>query len=379
MKKLLLLFGCILSLTAATSFSQGKDEQPNKKALSALTEGRFSDAIAILDKDIRKEKNLFASYLLRADLKRMTGDFASAFADLNSAAVIKPNVGGIYERRADIRMFLRHDMKDVLADLDLAISNGVKHERVFTQRGQAREWTGDHEGAIADYKTAIGMRPGHAQAYVGWSGVYRRTNDNENAIKVLEEFIAFIENSSPGPKPAEGKATVTTNVDLPVEKATDLRRGQQTVVIISGTPMNGPPSPEQMQAMTDRMEQSKNTALAYITLADLLIMRSDLQRAMELVEKGIALDSTDFYGLYVRGRIKVKTGELNGGIADLSRAITAFPPNPGPYLERGIAYLLLGKDAEAQTDFDRYLQLNPAGKARMEKRIEAAEATKQPQ
>lgn len=376
MKNLLLLLCCFLSFTASSAFSQTTDEQANKNALAAVTRGQFADAIAILDKDIRGEKNLFASYLLRADVKRMTGDFAGALADLNSAAAIKPNVGGIYERRADIRMVLRHDMKDVLADLDLAISNGVKHERVFTQRGQAREWTGDHEGAIADYKTATGMRPGYAQAYVGWSGVYRRKNDNENAIKVLEEFIAIVESSSPGPKPAEGKATVTTNVDLPVEKSTDLQRGQQTVVIVSGTPMSARPSPDQMRAMTDQMEQSKNTALAYITLADLYEDGPDLAKARETVEKGIALDPSDFYGLDVRGRIKIKSGDLNGGIRDLSTAIAAFPPNAGPYLERGIAYMLQGKDAEAQADFDRYLQLVPKGKANLEKRISEAKASK---
>lgn len=377
MKNLLLLLCCVLLFTASSAFSQSPDEQANKKALSALTEGRFADAISILDNDIRAEKNLFASYLLRADLKRMTGDFAGSFADLNSAAVIKPNVGSIYERRADVRMILRHEMKDVLADLDLAISNGVKHERVFTQRGQAREWTGDHDGAIADYRAAIGMRPGHAQAYVGWSGVFRRKNDNENAIKVLEEFVAFIENSSPGPTPTEGKATITTNVDLPVENNSDLQRGQQTVVVVSGTPMSGPPSPEQMRAMTERMEQSKNTALAYIALADLYEDGPDLPKAMEMVEKGLALDPSDFYGLDVRGRIKIKNGDLNGGIKDLSTAIAAFPPNAGPYLERGIAYLLLGKETEAQADFDRYLQLVPKGKANLEKRISDAKASKQ--
>lgn len=375
MKNLLLLFGCILSLTASSAFSQTTDEHANKNALAAVTRGQFAEAIAILDKDIRNEKNLFASYLLRADVKRMTGDFAGALADLNSASVIKPNVGGIYERRADVRMVLRQDMKDVLADLDLAISNGVKHERVFAQRGQARAWTGDYEGAIADYRAAIGMRPGYAQAYVGWAGFYRRKDDNENAVKVLEEFVAIVENSSPGPKPAEGKATVTTNVDLPTE-GKELQRGQQTTVIVTGTPVSGPPSPEQMRAMTERMEQSRNTALAYITLADLYEDGPDLTKAMETVEKGIALDPSDFYGLDVRGRIKIKSGDLNGGIRDLSTAIAAFPPNAGPYLERGIAYLLQGKDAEAQADFDRYLQLVPKGKANLEKRISEAKASK---
>ncbi|MDM7921096.1 MAG: tetratricopeptide repeat protein [Pyrinomonadaceae bacterium] len=376
MKKNLLPFCAALLIAGSTIFAQSS-APANKKAVEAMTNGRFADAIAILDKDIRDEKNLFASYLLRADIKRMTGDFPGSFADLNSAIEIKPEDGSLYERRAELTMITRRDMKAMLADLDRAITYGIKHERIFVQRGSARASTGDLDGAISDYQNAVGMRPNYAAAYIGLAGTYRQRGDDEAAVKVLEEFISGIENSSSTPKQVEGKATVTTNVDLPAVSGSDLKRGQQTVIMVTQTAADGPPSPDQMRAMTERMEQSKNTALAYITLADLLIKRSDLQRAMELVGKGIALDSTDFYGLDVRGRIKIKNGDLNGGIADLTRAITAFPPNPGPYLDRGIAYLMLGKDGEAQQDFDRYLEIAPRGKELLEKRIAQAKAEKQ--
>jgi tetratricopeptide (TPR) repeat protein len=212
MKNPLLSLCCVLLFTASV-FAQTVKTEANPKALAAMTGGRFSEAIEILDKDISKEKNLFASYLLRSDIKKMTGDFAGALADVNSAIAIKADDGSLYERRADVRMILRHDMKDVLADLENAVTHGSKHERVYAQRGDIRSWTGDLEGAVADLRTAIGMKPDFARAYVALSGVYRRQNDDEAAIRVLKEFISGIDPAAESTKPADGKAVIITGIE----------------------------------------------------------------------------------------------------------------------------------------------------------------------
>ena len=376
MTKKALPLSVALFLAVSAIFAQ-TTPRPNKKALEAMSNGDFRGAISILDKDISNEKNLFDSYVLRSDLKKMTGDFGGALNDVNSAIDIRSDDGSLYERRADLRSILRQDSKEVLADLDKAITHGIKHARVYAQRGSIRLSTGDHSGAIEDLRTAIGMQPNNSRAYVALSGVYRRMEDDDNAIKVLEEFIAGIENSTSSPKPLEGRATVLTSTELPKERSSDPKTGQESVVIVSSVRVSSPASPDHMRAMGERMEQSKNTALAYVILADLNEKRSNLQRAMELVEKGIALDPTDYYAFEVRGRIKIGQKDFDGAVLDLDRSINGFPVNPRPYMDRGIANLMLGNEEAAKQDFDRYLELNPRGKDFLEKRVQAAKAAGQ--
>ncbi len=93
---------------------------------------------------------------------------------------------------------------------------------------------------------------------------------------------------------------------------------------------------------------------------------------MATVEKGLQIDPTDYYAYETRGKIRIGTGDYNGAVADLSRSIQMMPSMGSKYLDRGIAYLMLGKNAEAQSDFDKFLQMFPRGKENMNKRIAEA-------
>ena len=92
------------------------------------------------------------------------------------------------------------------------------------------------------------------------------------------------------------------------------------------------------------------------------------------MNKGLAIDPSDFYGYETRGIIKTSLGDHTGALADLNVAIKSMPANGIMYLDRGIVYMLLGEDDKAQQDFQHYLQMFPKGKANMDKRIEEARA-----
>ena len=365
------LFLIISSALFSTVNSQS-EQKPNPAALVAMTKGQFREAIRILDADIQDNKNLFASYKFRSDLRRMTGNFQGAFEDVDQAIQLVSNEGSLYQRRSELRMILNPDMKLILADLDLAIANGVKHEKIYASRGMIRGNSGDLDGAISDYETSIAMHPGYPQAYVGLANTYSRKPDEEKEVQTLEDFIATIENSGKKTPVVKGTVTASKTVDIPQLSNDKIRVGQSTEIIVGESRSAGPPSPEQMERITDRLEQSKNTALAYIQLASAYEKRGDYEKAMATVEKGIAIDPTDFYGLETRGKIKIGIGDYSGSLADLDKAIKMMPRIGTMYLSRGIAYLMLGKDVEAQKDFDMFIQIYPKGKPEMDRRIESA-------
>ena len=367
-----LIFIALLSLFSLNLFGQTQ-QSPNKQAFELMSRGDFPGAIAVLDRDIAKNKNLYESYKLRGAIRRMTGDFAGAFGDYDKALALKADDAALYEVRASLRMILRQDFNLILKDLDAAIAYGKKHEKVYTQRAAIRFQARDEAGAIEDYQTAIGLRPDSAAAYNGLSSIYAIRKDDAKAVSILEDFVNAYESSGKKIVAPKREITATSTVDLPSLSDKNMQVGESTVMFKSEAFSTGTmPTPEQMEEMTDKLEQSKNTALIYSNLAQLYEKQKNYDKAMATVEKGLQIDPTDYYAYETRGKIRIGTGDYNGAVADLSKSIQMMPSMGSKYLDRGIAYLMLGKNAEAQSDFDKFLQMFPRGKENMNKRIAEA-------
>jgi Tfp pilus assembly protein PilF len=165
MKKILLTLLLIIS-SGGFVFAQ-EDSKAIKKAAESLDRGDVNGAIAVLNKAIEKGENTFEIYRVRAMLHAMTGNIEAEFRDVSKAIELKSTDGALYKQRAGLRMFLRHDSALILNDLDLAIANGQKVERVYGMRAMMRRQKGDVEGALADYQTALGLNPDSAAATVG--------------------------------------------------------------------------------------------------------------------------------------------------------------------------------------------------------------------
>jgi len=378
MKKftLYLLFLCVLGVFPLAVFGQNSDA--TRKAAELLMQGKFKDAIAVLDKAVEKNKDLFEVYKLRAALKRMTGDFEGALSDLSAAIEQKADDGEIYEQRAMMRLYTRRDKALVLADLDAALANGRKHEKVYSTRGSVKAQLRDFEGAIADYETAIGMRPEMAGAYLGLSSAYGMMRNEEKSTEVLEKFVAMIENSNTKIGKVDGQVVATSDANkIPVMPG-DKNTGMETSVIIRGSTTtgrrysDGGSSNFNQRDTAFEMEQKKNTAAVYSQLGMVYVRRGDYERASQLVEKSLAIDPQDFMALMTRGKIRTAQGNYAAAIADLDASIKLMPNFSQVYLERGIAKLLSGNEAEAQKDFDKFIEFVPNGKTMVDYEIQKA-------
>lgn len=369
-KFILLIFSAFSIFANAVSAQQ--TDQPNAKALEMMSKGDFRGSVGVLDKDIEKQKNVFQAFKLRGSVKRIIGDFNGAIADFSKALEIKSDNGELYEMRAMTRFNLQKDFDLILQDLDAAISYGRKYEKIYNLRGIIKSQNGDIDGAIADYQTAIGLRPEAASAYIGLATLYSMKNNDPKAAVVLEQFIKFLEESGKKTPKVKGEVTAGNSVDITVGNETF---GTETIIVKDEKKNSGgsAPTQEMLDRMSDKIEQSKNTAMAYLNLAAIYERKKDYPLALETVEKGIKIDPTDFYGYEMRGKIKLGLGDYEGTIADINKAIGMFSVKTPKYLDRGIAYLMLSKETEAQKDFETYLQQFPAGKENLEKRIAEAQ------
>ena len=360
----------LFAVLSMSVFAQNSSKS-TREAAEFLNRGDIPGAIAVLDKAVAHKKDLFEVYKMRSFLRPMIGDFSGALDDLSSAIEIKSDEGKLYESRAWLRLRMRQDSSLILKDLDLAIANGRKLEKIYTMRASILRQKGDAEGAIADYQTALGLRPDLAQAHVGLASIYSIGGDENKAASILESFLEAYENSLLKAPNVKGKIIAQSSVQLLPEKKRDTTESVQTIVITRDEPRRMPSSPAEAAAMTDQLEQTKNTALAYTNLASIYEKRGEYEKALKTVEKGVALDDTDTYAVSTRVKIKAALKYYDGALKDFNAAIEKAPAMPYPYLERGITLFILGREAEAQKDFDKYLQIFPQGKTFLEKRLAA--------
>lgn len=368
-----ILFTAILIFSFALVVMAQNEPKIIIKANEVLMKGDFRGAIAILDKGVAKGENLYEIYEMRSSLYGMTGNLQGEFDDLNKALEIKSTEGKLFERRARARMYLRQDNSLILADLDAAIANGHKIEKVYALRAIMRRGNNDFEGALADYQTALGLNPESASTNVGLSSTYELKGDEAQAISVLENFLSKYENSSKKLPKVKGEVVAQTDTLISKDEEKNIVIGSNSIVTREEV-TNFTPTPEAMQKHAEKMEQAKNTSLAYANLARLYEKRGDYEKALETVGKSIKIDPSDANSFGVRGKIKSSMKDYEGALEDLNFAIKSLPSFPNYYADRGIVLLLMNKDAEAQKDFDKFLSIMSAPKSKtyLEKRIEAA-------
>lgn len=339
-----------------------------QKAGELLSKGNINGAIAALDKAVKNNEGSFEVYKMRSSLYGMIGNLQAEFNDLSKAIELKSTDGELYQRRAQARMFLRHDNSLIISDLDSAIANGRKIEKVYNLRAMFRFQNGDREGALSDYQTAVGLNPDSAGSIIGLAGIYRFSENTPQAILILENFLSRYENSSNKLPTVKGR--VVAKKDAIVVKEENMVIGSESVIIVNDDD-DGTLSPEQLRKQTEILENTKNTAQVYSMLAELYNERGDGEKALEMIGKALTIDPTNTQNYGVRGAIKTSLKDYDGAYEDLTRAINASPSFPFNYADRGILLLMMNKDDAAQNDFDKFYEIvsHPNARKNLEKRI----------
>lgn len=367
-------FNCCLSavlLTIAGLFSAFAQETPKvlREAGVLMERGDLKGAIAVLDKAVEKQKDSFEIYEMRSALRMFNGDLAGASADLSRAIEIKPGAE-LYVKRAGIRTFLR-EAEGALSDYNYAISHGYKTEKAYSGRAMLKRTLNDLDGAIEDYQIAVAMNPDAVQAHVGLASTLDQKGKIDGAIEILQGFVDRYEGKRDGTLPKSKFEPTGQNVLLKDEKS----ENEDTQKFIFGQQMKSSvvvESREEAEKLASKQERILNISLVYANLAQMQERKGEYETALANVNKSLSIYKNDFYSIGLRGKILTATGDLNGALNDLNASIKSNPTMLAPYADRGIALLLLGRDEDAQKDFDKYLQMFPKGAENLNKRIEQA-------
>ena len=86
---------------------------------------------------------------------------------------------------------------------------------------------------------------------------------------------------------------------------------------------------------------------AWIRKGITLFNEKEFFDAESCLNRAVSLRPTDFKALYNRGKLRLKTENTEGALADLDKATTLKPEHPGAHELFGDALLKVGKETEA--------------------------------
>ncbi len=370
MMKALFLSMCLLVAgLVAPANAQFFTSETTRKAGEKLVKGDRPGAIAVLDKAIEKRKDLLEAYQMRANLRAATGDFDGAIADYSAALEINPNDAKIYQQRALFRRFKR-DYAGAVQDLDSAIANGLKSEKVYTLRARLKLDMGDVEGAIADYYAALGINPDLVSAQNELASMLERKGDLEEAIARLQAFLDRYEGKHGGKLPSMNDANPTVP-GISIKRQGKEKDSAQVFLQSYGGTFTAN-SPEEMEKHEAELEEIMNLMLAYANLGRMYAKKSEFDKALENYEKGLKIRRGDLFIHKLRSEIRIKKGDLQGAIEDLTVVANSPQPMPDSHLSKGLLLVLRGNDAEAEKEFALYVQTFPESAESLRNQIEEA-------
>ena len=106
--------------------------------------------------------------------------------------------------------------------------------------------------------------------------------------------------------------------------------------------------------------------------------KGDYDEAVEDLDKAVEKSQADAKLYNLRAQAKLRMKDWGGAAADYDAAVRLDPKFPDAYLFRGLVLLNQHKDAEAQKDFDKFLELAPDERAFVGELVEKTKRERAP-
>ena len=337
----LVITACLLLSICVLSNAQKKDPDPLERVMTELQAGRMETALAALDEVIKQYPNNPDAYFLRGSFT-MQANPAQALRDFNKVIELKPDSGQAYSQRAMLRM-VNNDPAGALKDLDAAISHNFKDDSIYYIRGQLRWQTGELNGALSDLNESIRLNPDNPRVYSTRGVLLLTLKETDRALADFNYLLRWYE-TDPSARPAAKSSGSKDGV----KSASPVRPPSEGIVVEmeQKTSNEAPGSKEMAPVIAD----------AYVRRGFIRIDHGNHAAALSDFENALRMDPANVWGLYGRANEYEVKGDLPAALADITKAVQIDPQNGNLVVERGVILVLMGREKEAQADFDALLK-----------------------
>jgi len=366
----------------------------SRLAESKLAAGDIDDALAEVNRAIKKNETCFTAYICRAKIRLKQEQLDEAITDCRKASLIDNSQPQVFATLASINFKLgrySETIEEYSRAIELEEDVRLKANFLYL-RGIAFYELGRYQEAYADFKKACHFRPNHAGSWIWKSAACARLEKWTDAIAGLQSAIATRPSSQDEYRklgtPVAEKAIEffdrqqqreQTSPDLFRRRALALQflgRYKQAIEDYTNALQMDPDNVETLirrgqawysignseNAVKDfksaiKRDRGNDQALYQLALARLemgehkLALR-DIRRAIESSPRNVRS-----YGLYAD--ILQKMGQHDGVIEALDRASLLDSTDPVTYQKRGNVHYLRRNYVNAISDFTRSLELSP--------------------
>src|SRR6266567_2772343 len=330
--------------------AEGFVQRASARGFNGDMNGAIADCTRAIDLDPKSEPAVYR----RGALKLQKGDNNGAIADLTRAIELSPYTADYYNDRG-LAKLRKRDNDGAIVDFTRAIELDPKNAIAYRNRALAKNIKKDADGALGDYNRAIELDPKNANAFNNRGNIKKAKGDLDGAIADftsaigLNEKLAIAYKNRGDAKQAKGDAS-GANEDLKRAGELDpelMSQESRAAAEKSSSPATQapPPDDESVADLVNRgIEKGKD--------GDLDGAIADFTRASEL-------DPKDDAPYYNRAQAKWLKKDSAGAIADYTQAIELGSTNPAAYNNRGNARAQNNDRDGAIADYTRAIELKP--------------------
>jgi len=330
--------------------AEGFLNRAGARAFNGDMNGAIGDCTRAIELDPKSEPAVYK----RGALKLQKGDYDGAIADLSRAIELSPNIADYYSDRG-LAKLRKRDNDGAIVDFTRAIEIDAKNAIAYRNRALAKDIKKDADGALADYNRAIELDPKNAGAFNNRGDIKKAKGDLDGAIADftraigLNDKLAIAYKNRGEAKQAKGDSAGAKE-DLKHAGELDPRlMSQESRAAAEKSPSPAteapPPDDESVVDLVNRgIEKGKD---------------GDLDGAIADFTRAIELDPKDDAPYYNRAQAKRLKKDSAGAIADYTQAIQLGSTNPAAYNNRGNARAENNDPDGAIADYTRAIELKP--------------------
>jgi tetratricopeptide (TPR) repeat protein len=379
---------------AIEMFTKGLEEYPDdsslfdRRAVAYRYQGKIEEAIADFTRVTELNPRNADGWNSRGNLYRNMGQYDKAIADFTQCIPLSPKNYGTYWSNRGIAYYEKGDLDAALADLNQSIACWADPECsdwALLHRGLVWEKKGDMDKALDDFNLAARLNPENDEAFYHAGYIWFMRKDYERAIECFSGAIAAREEEANnwlargasywnicvkdkinfwekrGKLMDQAIDDFTKAIECAPDRAEAYRnrgaircaKAQDSNGLIKTIAAHKAVDEGQRMLLLAQLEQIGGKDLVPQTDAVLRGVRSNRDQVEVLVAKTLCLFAED---------------DAREAIEDLSRAIELESGNADAHHQRGIAYSLLGRKAEALADYEQACAFDPGHSRAAEKR-----------
>ena len=364
MRKLFVIVVLLIGLSQVLAQKINRPESYNyQRGLEAMQEEKFDEAIEYFNKDIQENPKNGYSYSWIAHIRLAKEEYGKALtaSDLAIKNLPKKDPEYVifgYSTRAECYLCLGDTVK-ALADYATAIKVKPDEPKLYDNRAQIYFEQGKYELSDQDYRKMIEMQPGDVKGYMGLGRNALRQHRPDDAISQFNYVVKLDESYSSG---YSFRAEAELEKELWNEATTDLLTAMKCQwdqkAVLHMSELKDPAFTLMVSKLKIQAAKEANESTWPYLAAMMYVQNKDYKKALELYKEANHKDASPV--IYRRiSDCYFELGEYDEALNNVNQAINMDSTDLSNIAKKANIYYEMGNAKAAISEWDKVLTLQP--------------------